>query len=78
MRSEVPKGEKAMNEPNPLSAIGKVMIFLDTHKGWYTVAHLAKELNMPRSSVQKALTSLRNANKVERDLGDGNGYLWYA
>lgn len=44
----------------------------------FTVAHIAKQTGLPRSSVQKALTSLRNAKKVERNLGDGNGYLWYA
>lgn len=44
----------------------------------YTVRHIARQTKLPRSTVQKALTSLRNAKKVERDLGYGEGYLWYA
>ena len=44
----------------------------------YTVRHIARQTKLSRSTVQKALTSLRDAKKVERDLGYGEGYLWYA
>lgn len=57
----------------------KVYICLCERQGrQYTVGQIAKILGMPRSTVQKALTKLRNDRLVERDLGYGNGYLWRA
>lgn len=62
-----------------MTAKQTVLTYLETRSpSHYTVLHIARQTKLPRSSVQKALMSLRNEKKVERDLGWGEGYLWYA
>ncbi len=61
-----------------MKATETVLAYLENKSSiQYTVRHIARQTKLPRSTVQKALTSLRNVNKVERDLGCGDGYLWY-
>jgi DNA-binding IclR family transcriptional regulator len=57
----------------------EVLAYLQArHPRMYTVRRIAESVRLPRSTVQKALTSLRNEKQVDRDIGCGDGYLWHA